>query len=264
MSAERLAELPEAAATGRVAEVYADIRAVLGLPMVNLVYRHLATKPGLLERSWAALRPNLASSAAAAAADELTALASPLGVAAVPRVSLAVAGLTGEEVMLARATLVAYRRANSRNVLGMYTLLDGCAGGGERVDEAALSPVEPIFRMASLEELEPPAAALLGEISLHTVGGDEPRIVPSLLRHFAGNACLLALVWTALRPAAAETARRATAVARRARELAPALPYPVTALDDEEARAVAARFADAMTRMLVLGEMMYAALGEAV
>ena len=264
MSAERLAELPEAAATGRVAEVYADIRAVLALPMVNLVYRHLATKPGELVECWAALRPNLASRAAASAAEKLAALASPAGVAALPRASLAVAGLTGEQVPLARATLAAYRRANSLNVLGMFTLLYGCPGRGASAEEAAAPPAKPILPMASLEHLTPAAAALLDEMSLHALGGDEPRLVPSLLRHFAGNPCLLALVWAVLRLPTAEATHRAERVARRARELARALPYPVAALDDAAERAVVVKFSDAMARMLGLGEMLSAALAEAV
>lgn len=263
MSVEPLAELPEAGATGRVAELYDDIRAVLGLPMVNLVYRHLATKPDVLEKCWAALRPNLASPVAVAAAAELAALAPSGGVRAIPRASLAVAGLAGEQASLAQATLAAYRRANSLNLLAMFALLDGCPGGGAAARAVAARPAEPILPMASLEELAPATAALLGEMSLRWVGDEEPRLVPSLLRHFAGNACLLALMWAALEPATADAAEGAERVARRARELARVLPYPVTALGDPSERAVAARFSRAMARMLLLGEMLSAALATA-
>jgi hypothetical protein len=263
VSADRLAELPEAAATGRVAELYDDIRVVLGLPMVNLVYRHLATKPGVLEQCWAGLRPNLASRAAAAAAEELVALASLPGAPALPGASLAVAGLVGEQARLARATLAAYRRANSLNVLGMFALLDGCPGSPGVTGEAAAPPPEGILPMASLEYIAPPVAALLDQISLHTMGAEEPRLVPSLLRHFAGEPCVLALVWTALRPATAEVARRGEDVAIRARAVAHALPHPVPALQDEGDRAVAARFSQATARMLVFGEVLSAALAEA-
>jgi hypothetical protein len=263
VSAERLAELPEAAATGRIAELYADIRAVLGLPMVNLVYRHLATKPGVLEQCWVALRPDLASKAAAAAAEELVAVASPPGVVALPRGSLAVAGLAGGQARLARATLAAYRRANSLNTLGMAALLGGCPGTAVGADEAAAPPSEPILPMASIDDLAPPVAGLLDEMSLHVVGPEEPRLVPSLLRHFAGDACALALVWIVLRPAAAEIARRGEQVASRARALTTMLPHPVMALQDAGDRVVAERFSEATARMLVLGEVLSAALVEA-
>jgi hypothetical protein len=263
VSASRLAELPEGDATGRVAELYADIRTVLGLPMVNLVYRHLATKPGVLEESWAGLRPNLASQAASAAADELVSLAAPPGVASAPGTALAVAGLAGEQARLARATLAAYRRANSLNALGMAALLEGCPGGGPGGEEAPAPGTEPILPMASLDGLAPPVAALLDEMSLHVVGPEEPRLVPSLLRHFAGDVRTLALVWTALRPYTAELSRRGEQIAMRARARARSLPYPVSPLHDPAGRVAARRFSAATARMLVLGEVLAAALAEA-
>ena len=262
MTAERLAEVPESAATGRVAELYADIRAVLGLPMVNLVYRYLATRSGVLEDCWAALRPNYGSTAAASAGRELIALAAPEGVAPLPRATVEAAGMTGEEATLGRATLAAYRRANSLNLLDMFALLDGCPGGGSADTAPAPEPAS-ILPIAPLESLAPETAALLDEMSVQTVGGGEPRIVPSFLRHFAHNARLLALLWTLLEPATAEAIGRAGAIASRARGLAQGLPCPVAALEDGPERAVVAQFSDAMPRMLVLGELLSAALAEA-
>ena len=52
----RLAEVAGADARDGVAATYADIRATLGLPVVNLVYRHLAAEPGRLEALWADVR----------------------------------------------------------------------------------------------------------------------------------------------------------------------------------------------------------------
>lgn len=261
-----LAEVPEAEATGSVAEIYADIRRVLGLPIVNLVYRHLAASPGLLEATWAALRPNLTSAAAEAAAAELASRARPPEIAPIPRAALGAAAFAPDEAGLAAATLGAYARANSRNVLGMHSLLDGCLGTGEKAAPVEPPAPAPVLFMADLRSLPPSAAALLDEMSLAVVGAAEPRIVPSLLRHFAHNPCLLALLWTAVRPAvsAGALSARAQAVAVRARALAGELPHPVTPLADEETRAVARRFADAMSTLLVLGEMLRSALAEAL
>jgi hypothetical protein len=47
----------EASATGEVAELFADIRAVVGVRVVNLVWRHLATIDGALPWAWAAVKP---------------------------------------------------------------------------------------------------------------------------------------------------------------------------------------------------------------
>jgi hypothetical protein len=257
-----LAEIPEAAATGRIAELYVDIRSVCGLPMVNLVYRHLATEPGLLERCWAGLRPNLASAAAAAGAAELVRLAATPGAQALRPATVAASGLTGEQIRLAGATLAAYARGNSLNVLAMFALLDGCDGRSDAT-EAEPTAREPILPMAPLDALTPRAAALLDEISLGVVGAEEPRLVPSLFRHFAADERQLTLIWSVLEPAVATAHERAGRVAERGRVLAAGLPHPVPALRDEAGREVARRFSEATSRMLVFGELLAAALAEA-
>src|SRR5436190_22486574 len=105
MTPEYLDEVAEADARGRVAELYADIRGTLGLPFVNLVYRHLAVEEEHLAAVWAALGPNLASQAAADAAEQLVARAVPPAVEALPP------GVVGaSEATLAGATLDAYAR----------------------------------------------------------------------------------------------------------------------------------------------------------
>jgi hypothetical protein len=63
-------ELPEAEASGRIAEIYAEIRHFYGVPYVSSLQRHLATIPGVLEWGWAAVRPAFASGALPAAAWE--------------------------------------------------------------------------------------------------------------------------------------------------------------------------------------------------
>ena len=49
--------ITEAAATGETAAIFADIRQVLGVDVVNLIWRHLATMDGALPWAWQALRP---------------------------------------------------------------------------------------------------------------------------------------------------------------------------------------------------------------
>jgi hypothetical protein len=260
-----LAEVPEAEASGSVAEVYADIRRVLGLPLVNLVYRHLAVGDGRLETTWAALRPNLVSPAAQVAANELvSAAASVPGVLSIPRTALDVAGV-GDEGAAIHSTLDAYARANSRNILGMHTLLVGVEGG-----VASGAPIEPpqalpVLPFADLGRIRLETLSLLEEISFEISGVDEPRIVPSLLRHFAHSPCLLALVWTVLRPVteSGEVARLAGEIASRAGDLVRSLPHQVPASADEPIRTVASRFIGAMSRMLVVGELIRASVEEA-
>lgn len=261
MSAAYLPEVSEAEARGRVAEIYDEIRRTIGSPVVNLVYRHLAVDPPRLEAVWNDLRANLRSPAAQLLVEPAVA---PPDIVAIPPRALAAIGFDDERLALARSTLDVYARANSRNVLGMHALLDGCAGDGDGVGVGIAGdppPQPPILPMADPAALPPATLALLDEMSAALVGGEEPRLVPSLLRHFADDTPLLALLWTVLRPAASVLESQRLAVAATARDLAGCLPFAVSRLADPALRETAERFAVAMSAMLVAGEGIRAALG---
>ena len=48
-----IAMVPEAEATGEVAQIYADIKATLGIDFVPNLYRVMAPMPGFLAANWA-------------------------------------------------------------------------------------------------------------------------------------------------------------------------------------------------------------------
>ena len=52
-----LPEVREADATPEIARIYGEVRSWSGVPMVALIFRNLATYPGLLEEVWAAVDP---------------------------------------------------------------------------------------------------------------------------------------------------------------------------------------------------------------
>ena len=54
---ESVPSVLETEAKGEIAEIYADIRKVLGTSVVNLIWRNLATMPGALPWIWATVRP---------------------------------------------------------------------------------------------------------------------------------------------------------------------------------------------------------------
>jgi hypothetical protein len=254
VSGRYLAEVAEADAEGSIAEVYEDIRRVLGVPVVNLVYRHLAVEPARLAVVWQALQPNLASHAAEGAARGLVDSAVSCVVTSLSRAELAAVGVDAERARLVRATLDVYARANSRNLLGMHALLDGCPGTHECGDALEPPPAAPILPMAPLNTIPATTIDLLSEMSAALVGTEQPTLVPSLLRHFATDPPLLELLWTALRPATVALAACRDAVGAKARELAAGLPHPVTPLERPSDREIAARFVVATSTLLVTGE----------
>ena len=68
-----LPEIREAEAPPGTAEVFAGLRAGVGVAQVNLIWRHAAALPGVLDWLWAQARPALESGAAAGARDRIAA-----------------------------------------------------------------------------------------------------------------------------------------------------------------------------------------------
>src|SRR3954469_15718764 len=71
MPTAALPELREAEAPPDIAAIYAALRRASGVPLVNLIHRHLATLPGVLPWVWQAIRPPLEDGRLAGARDRL-------------------------------------------------------------------------------------------------------------------------------------------------------------------------------------------------
>lgn len=263
MPAPALPEIVEAEARGSVAATYAAIRRVLGVEMVVLYYRVLAAEPGRVERVWAALEPNLASVAGRAAAAGLAphgfALAAPLDAR-----SLREGGL---DVVAAPATVEAFDRANRLNLVALSALLHGAPGDpvADRAPAPALDPI-PTLPLPALAALPPDARALLERISVPLAGPERPILVPSMLRVFAHDRALLAALWRSVGPPV-ESGDLAAAVddlVVQARSAAERLPYPVAREADDETRGITARFVRTIPAMIVVCDLVRAALGEQV
>ena len=68
MTADSIRTVSEHDATGIVAEIYAEIRQTMGIPLVNLIWRHLASHPPGLQWAWSLLKPAYESGKVEAAA----------------------------------------------------------------------------------------------------------------------------------------------------------------------------------------------------
>jgi hypothetical protein len=214
-------EIPEDAAPPGIAAVYAGLRDALGIPVVNLIWRHFATLPGALDWAWATLRPAMGSAELQAGMARLEAL-----VTAVPE-ALPVA--TPEQL----AVIETYNRGNTENLLLLNALrlaLAEPAGGGVASPGPALPPLPAVPPMPALGSLD--AAALSDVRALAALHGEAgAATVPSLYRHLAiwpGMLAPLRAGVAALPLAATRDALMAEAMAT-ARRLLPALRPPGTA-----------------------------------
>jgi len=197
-----LPAITEAAATGEIADLFADIRTTVGVRVVNLVWRHLATMDGALPWAWAAVKP--------------------LYLAGLPDAAMAIfqrtmdipklASLTGEEPASVDAVLASYDHSNTINLFALGALRawlngevarDGTIAPGPR----KAAPDLALPKLASEEDVTPETWALVLRLNKF---GDEPQplILASMYRHLAHAPSFLGRVETALAPVAADGSLR--------------------------------------------------------
>ena len=208
----------EADATGDTAAIFADIRAVFGVGVVNLIWRHLAVFPGGLEWAWGSLRPLYAQGHMPAAADRLRARLPLPALPEIPPEALLAAGVTQDALVPIHAILAAYDRTNPMALVAL-TLLQESARPGFR--PGALPPLEPagpagavpLPPLLDLSALPPSTAALV--LRLNAIGAGEAPILASMYRHLGYWPGYLALAWAMLAPLDARTIIAAGQVAAR-------------------------------------------------
>jgi hypothetical protein len=138
--------ITEAAATGETAAIFADIRQVLGVDVVNLIWRHLATIDGALPWAWETLRPLYADGSVISEATALhKALALP-PMPAIPAEVFAGLGLHADDLAAIRGVLAAYDHTNAMAAVAL-TALRARLDGRTPHDSAAAEPA-PVAAMA--------------------------------------------------------------------------------------------------------------------
>jgi hypothetical protein len=200
--AESVPSVLESDARGEIADIYADIRKVLGTSVVNLIWRNLATMPGALEWTWSTVRPLYLGDAPLHAETVRRTVALPdwPGFSAD---TLLAAGVDGAEQALIRNVLDSYQHTNALALVVLSALL---ARHEPRpaavVVPAVAAPAPPGTRIPELppmDALDPEVAALVEE--LNGYGEDtQPQLIASMYRHLAYWPAYLALVRTMLVP----------------------------------------------------------------
>jgi hypothetical protein len=263
-----IAAVTEAEASGETAAIFADIRAVYGVSVVNLIWRHLAVFPGALPWAWATVRPLYLDGTIARQAAALRAARQLPALPMLPPEACAAAGLGMAEMARIGTVLDSYERTNPMALIALSVLEQRLAGA-----EAAAGPVESAAPVPEAgPELRLPALLGLGQMAPETValvrrlngiGTDRSDpILVSMYRHLAHWPPYLALAWALLAPLHADGRLQAAIAAawRQAQRQALAIlaggaaPRDITLPPDLPAVADAiARFTgDAICRMVVV------------
>ena len=191
--AATLPEMHEGEATPEVAAIYAGLREAMGVPIVNLIWRHFATLPCVLPWAWEATRGVIASVPLREGCDRMAALVRQEPGAGLAAVVPALGALPAEgRAELARIVAV-YNRGNGVNLQVLSAVRRRIADDAPpALDAAPASPeagrwppvaasVPPLPRIDALPEaVRAEVSALAG---LHDL--PDATVVPSLYRHLA-------------------------------------------------------------------------------
>jgi hypothetical protein len=212
--------ISEKEADPNVTALFSDIKQTLGVPFVNLIWRHLATIPGGLEMTWSLAKPLYDSQILNASARALRAQ-TPLVDRVTPwpdsvRTALGLSAQDKSEIVL---LLEDYGHANSRALLVLSYLhaslssqsISGNTGEPEgSFDSALIDPlahveknqdflIKPARPMPAIADLPSNVVALIK--SLNTFGEPMPSPAePSLYRHLSYWPSFLAAFWLAVEP----------------------------------------------------------------
>ncbi|MSP96340.1 MAG: hypothetical protein EXR29_03755 [Betaproteobacteria bacterium] len=209
MHADPVPAITEAAATGETAVIFADLRATLGVDVVNLIWRHIATFPGALTWAWATLKPVYVSGRVGVEAQHIKAGLALPELPGWPRPVLHCAGIDAAGENSIRRILASYNRSNAMNLSALSALvrrIDGVPletqsdlAAPELLQEPSIEGRLP--KLLALDEVSADTAQLIRSINLL---GDRAkgRIIASMYRHVAHWPGFLALSHVQLAPLA--------------------------------------------------------------
>jgi hypothetical protein len=204
-SGDPVPAIPEAEAAGEIAGLYADIRATLGVPIVNLIWRNVAAIPGGLAWAWGSVKP---LHAAGRVQNEARALCAGQALPAMPRLppgALGACGVDAAAEKTIRAILDSYDRSNALNLVALSALLarirQEISDGGAPAPYFAPEPpiAAPLPPLLALDRVPAETAALVRTVNRLGTGGADHILVsmPRQLAHWPG---FLALYWSLLAP----------------------------------------------------------------
>jgi hypothetical protein len=175
----RFPGVEEATATGAIAELFADIRATIGVRVVNLVWRHLATLDEALPWAWAAVKPLYLGGYADEAARRFR------ETMVLPRLG----SLVGDDPPSVDAVLASYDHSNTINQFALGALVawlrnDKAGEGAPQPGPRLVSPDVTLPDLASESDVSPVTWARV--LRLNRLGDrPQPLILASMYRHLA-------------------------------------------------------------------------------
>jgi hypothetical protein len=189
--------IAEASATGETAGLFADIRATVGVRVVNLVWRHLATIDGALPWAWEAVKPlylqGIADRAAIRFRESMI----------LPKLG----SLGGSQPPSVDDVLASYDHSNTINLFALGALVAWLRGetaeeGTPETGARLPAPDVTLPKLASAEDVSPETWALV--LRLNRFGDPRQVILASMYRQLAHAPDFLRQIEAALTPVEAD------------------------------------------------------------
>jgi hypothetical protein len=169
----------EDSATGETAGIFADIRATIGVRVVNLVWRHLATIDGALPWAWSAVKPLYLQGMPDQAAIRFRR----------SMILPKLASMAGAQPQSVDDVLASYDHSNTINLFALGALVAWLRGetatqGAPPAGPRLPAPDVALPKLASEEDVSPDIWALVRRLNEF---GDNPQppILASMYRHLA-------------------------------------------------------------------------------
>ena len=198
---DAVSAISEAEATGEVAEIFADIRETMQLPLITSIWRVIVDIEGRLRAAWDATKPLYVTGQPEAALQKILDQASlPIPEPIVPG-QLACANVTREDVPKIRSIVDAYNRSNGMNLLALTGLV--VPPSGTPSNEPLPGPLRAWPKLPTLlekPEIDEATWTLLQHVN--SIGKVAPsgRGLATLWRHLARWPGLLAVIHAAFAP----------------------------------------------------------------
>ncbi len=201
----------EATATGETAEIFADIRETMGIPLITSIWRGLAGMGDSLRTVWQATKPiYLSGQTEPALARVVEQAGLPLPKPLAPT-QLACTGIDDAQLQAIRTIIDAYNRSNGLNLIALAALVSPHKGKRETARPRTLPSWNAFPALMSREELDDNTWDLIRHVNAYGAPGIDAHVA-TLWRHLGHWPSLLSLIYTAFAPEQADGSITAAAI----------------------------------------------------
>jgi hypothetical protein len=190
--------LAESDATGEIAEIFADIRRTMQIPMLTSIWRILADSDADLDSTWKAVKPLYPTGQPEAALARIRSEAAFPELSPVSLRDIEDAGVSPVELRSVRAILAAYNRSNSLNLLTQTALVPDHPGKYVAYPTVEMnSAPRDLPRLLPREEISDSVWEIVLQVNAYGTRGENPGLA-TIFRHLAYWPNLLSLIQTRL------------------------------------------------------------------